>query len=167
MNAEPYEVRKSIQLNVSNETRDSVEVLVRWALRNASADIIKQEEHSVTIPALSAVWLPKTELSQAGLYEDYVSYEAVLGDEVISGGTVLFAPPKHYHFLDQELTWRVEGNEIVVRAEAFAKSVEINNGAEDLRLSDNYFNMNAGEKRVRILAGKPEGIRVRSVFDIR
>lgn len=167
VNAEPYEVRKSIQLNVSNETRDGVEVLVRWALRNAKADIIKQEEHSVTVPALSSVWLPKTELSQAGLYEDYVSYEAVLGDEVISGGTVLFAPPKHYHFLDPELTWHVEGSEIVVRAETFAKSVEINNGAEDLRLSDNYFDMNAGEKRVRILAGKPEGIRVRSVFDIR
>lgn len=34
-------------------------------------------------------------------------------------------------------------------------------------LSDNYFDMNGGEKRVQILRGKPEGLKIRSVYDIR
>lgn len=35
-----------------------------------------------------------------------------------------------------------------------------------LILEDNYFDMNAGEYRVKILDGKPDGLKVRSVYDI-
>ena len=36
----------------------------------------------------------------------------------------------------------------------------------DLLLSDNFFDLNADEKRVRILRGKAESLRVRSVYDL-
>ena len=45
--------------------------------------------------------------------------------------------------------------------------MEIQNDKEDLLLSDNYFDMNAGEKRVRVLRGEPKNLRLRSVYDIR
>ena len=61
----------------------------------------------------------------------------------------------------------VEGNTITVSADTYAKSVEILNENEDLVLSDNYFDLNGDSKTVEILRGKPENIRVRSVFDIR
>ena len=61
---------------------------------------------------------------------------------------------------------RVEGDEIIVSAEAYAQSVEIQNENDDLILEDNYFDMNAGERRVKILDGKPENLKVRSVYDI-
>ena len=61
---------------------------------------------------------------------------------------------------------REEGDEIIVSAEAYAKSVEIQNENDDLILEDNYFDMNAGERRVKILDGKPENLKVRSVYDI-
>ena len=51
-------------------------------------------------------------------------------------------------------------------AENYAKSVEIRNEDDNLILSDNFFDMNAGEKRVKILRGKPDKLKVRSVFDI-
>ena len=60
----------------------------------------------------------------------------------------------------------MEGDEIIVSAEAYAKSVEIQNENDDLILEDNYFDMNAGERRVKILDGKPENLKVRSVYDI-
>ena len=50
-----------------------------------------------------------------------------------------------------------------VKAEAYAKSVEIRNENDDLILEDNYFDINAGEYRVKILDGKPDGLKVRSV----
>ena len=34
--------------------------------------------------------------------------------------------------------------------------MEILNENEDMVLEDNYFDMNAGEKRVRIISGEPE-----------
>lgn len=165
-NAQPCEVRKSIRLNVVNETREAVEVTVRWALRRADASVRRQGERKVRIPALSAFWLEQEEMADAELYGDYVSYECLREGEVISCGTALFCPPKHFGFQDPGLRVSAEGEELVVRADAYAKSVEILNEAEDLLLSDNYFDMNAGERRVRILSGKPEGLRVRSVYDI-
>ena len=55
-----------------------------------------------------------------------------------------------------------------MKADAYAKSVEIQNENEDLILSDNYFDMNGGEKKkVRILDGEPKQITLRSVYDIR
>ena len=61
---------------------------------------------------------------------------------------------------------RVEGDELVVTAAAYASCVELLNEQEDWVLSDNYFDMEAGEKRVRVLSGKIDRVRVRSVYDI-
>ena len=40
------------------------------------------------------------------------------------------------------------------------------NANEDMVREDNYFDMNAGEKRVRIISGETVGLKVRSVYDI-
>lgn len=80
-------------------------------------------------------------------------------------------------YASHALQVRVEGDEIVVTAKAYAKAVEILNDREDLVLTDNYFDMNAGEKRVRVLRKglygemnvsplDPATLRVRSVYDI-
>ena len=79
---------------------------------------------------------------------------------------MIFSYPKYFHYQDPKLSVRVEGDEIIVSAEAYAKSVEIQNENDDLILEDNYFDMNAGERRVKILDGKPENLKVRSVYDI-
>ena len=59
------------------------------------------------------------------------------------------------------------GDEITVYADAYAKYVEIDSPDSDFVLSDNYFDMNAGKKTVKIIRGTPKTIKVRSVYDIR
>ncbi|HJA30385.1 MAG TPA: glycoside hydrolase family 2 protein [Candidatus Eisenbergiella pullicola] len=166
-NAEPYEVKKSIHLNVANESREDVTVTVKWALRDERAKVLRGGETELKVPALSSVWLGKEELPDADFRHHYVSYDCYRDGRQISGGTVLFAALKLFAFIDPKLTVRVEGDELRIGASAFAKSVEIANDADDLLLSDNYFDMNAGEKRVKLLSGRPEGLKLRSVFDIR
>ena len=56
---------------------------------------------------------------------------------------MIFSYPKYFHYLNPGLAVRVDGDEIVVKAEAYAKSVEIRNENDDLILEDNYFDMNA------------------------
>ena len=85
----------------------------------------------------------------------------------MSQGTVLFCPPKHFKFIDPKLSVRLEGDEIIVSASAYAKSVEIRNENDDLILSDNFFEINGGERRVKIIKGEPTGLSVRSVYDIK
>ena len=166
VNAEPYDMEKSIRLSVSNETMQDRAVTVKWALRGKNGNIQREETIALSVPALTSVWLDKVELPDVDIFEDYVSYELFEQGRRISGGTVIFSLPKYFHYADPQLSCRVEGNEIVVSAKAYAKSVEIQNENEDLLLSDNYFDMNAGETRVKVLSGSTEGLRLRSVYDI-
>ena len=167
VNAEPYTPEKSIRLNVANETMFDQTVTVKWALRKNTAEVIEEHEEEVRVPRLTSVWLEKVMLPQAELYSDYVSYDLYQNGKRISGGTVIFSVPKHFHYCDPNLTCRVEGDEIIVHADAYAKSVEILNENEDMILSDNYFDMNAGETRVKIVSGEPKNLTLRSVYDIR
>ena len=167
LNREHFEFEKSIRLNVANETRKDAEVTVRWALRKASAEVIRSGETKVHVPALTSVWLDKEEFPEANIYEEYISYEMEKDGEIISEGTVNFSYPKYFRYQDPQLTYKVTGDEIEITASAYAKSVEILNENEDLILSDNYFDMNAGVKRVKIERGDASVLRLRSVYDIR
>jgi beta-mannosidase len=115
---------------------------------------------------MSAIWFDKIELPEADMLNQYVSYEAIDNDLTISSGTILFSYPKYFKFLDPALSCIVDGDTITVQAENFAKCVEILNNNEDLVLSDNYFDMNAGTKQVKIIRGQPDDLRLRSVYDI-
>ena len=167
VNAEPFALKKSAQLNVSNETLIPFTGTVSWALRAADASILESGEEAVSVPPLSAVWLRELDFSDRDTYGVYFSYDLKDEDGNETGsGTVLFCPPKHFRFLDPCLTAREENGEIVVTAKAYARSVEIRCGADTV-LNDNFFDMNAGEKRVRVLRGDVKALSVRSVYDIR
>ncbi len=166
-NAEPYEVIKSVRFNVSNETMQDRVVTVEWQLRDAAGLVKECTEAEVHVPALSAVWLDKVPLPQAELYSDHVFYMLKENGEIIGEGSVLFCQPKYYKFANPQLSVRVEGDELVVTAAAYAKDVELLNENEDWVLSDNYFDMEPGVRRIKILRGHADGVRVRSTFDIR
>ena len=167
VNAEPFEVKKAVRFNVSNESLTDRKVTVSWQLRKNTGEIIKKYSDEVAVKALSAVWLEKTDLKEAELYTDYVSYQLSENGTPVSNGSVLFCPPKHFRFIDPELKVSQNGDEIVVSAKHFARSIEIRNANDDLVLSDNFFDLNSGEKHVKIVKGTPEGLTVRSVYDIR
>jgi len=167
VNAEPYELEKSTRLNVSNETLKPFRGTARWSLRRPDASVIESGSFEVECPALSAVWMPKQDFSRYGTFDCYYSY-SLLDEEgnVVGQGSVLFCPPKHFKFADLNLNAFVNGDEIIVTADAYARSVEIQAGA-DVLLSDNYFDMDAGTRTVKILRGNVDSVSVRSVYDIR
>ena len=166
VNAEPFEVKKSIRLSVTNETKDQHAGKVKWQLRDTDGSIIREEEKDIVIDALSSKWLERIELPEAKIYENYVSYQYIENDEIVSEGTVLFCPPKHFRFADPMLSVRTVADEIIVSSKHYAKSVEIRNIQDDLILSDNFFDLNGGERRVKIIKGNADGIVIRSVYDI-
>lgn len=164
---QPSPIKTKAHLNVANETREAVDVTVRWALRNSSSAVLQQGESSLTVPNLTSVWLEEIDFNGTDYLENYFSYELWKDGEQCSCGTVLFTAPKHYHFLNPDLQWHVEGDTIFVTAQAYAKSVEIECDEEDLVLSDNFFDMNAGTVGIKVLSGTPRRLRLRSVYDIR
>ena len=172
INFERYEyeenaLKKGMRLCVENETMLPHTVEVTWQLRRADASVIRQGRETVTVEPLSSKWLEYEDFADADTFGDYIAYQMTENGAPAASGTALFCAPKHFRFADPQLALRVEGDEIVVTAAAYARSVQILNADDTLKLSDNFFDMNAGETRVRILSGQPSGLRVRSVYDIR
>lgn len=167
MNRQHFQFEKSIHLNVTNETLGDKEILVKWYVRNAAAEILREEQAMIQVPAQESVWLPKEELPEIDVFTQYVSFEAWENGKCISEETVIFSYPKYFRYENPELSCKVEGNQITVSSPVYAKSVEILNEQEDLVLSDNYFDLNGDSRTVEILRGKPEGLKLRSVWDIR
>ena len=167
VNAEPFDLKKTARLNVSNETLQPFTGKASWALRRPDASVIDSGSFEVNCPAMSAVWLPQQDFSDKATYDCYYSYALEDGQgNMVGEGTVLFCAPKHFHFADPQLEARIEGDEIVVTAKTYARSVELMAGPDTL-LSDNYFDMNAGTRRVKILRGNADSVKARSVYNIR
>lgn len=162
----PFDFKKSIRLCVANETFFDEKILVRWQLRDASANILMSDEKEIYVPSLTSVWLSRVEFEDVDIYSNYVSYEALKNGKVVSEGTVIFSYPKYFRYENPELKASVNGSKITVSASKYAKSVEILNDNEDLVLSDNYFDLNADTKTVEVISGEIDHIRLRSVYDI-
>ena len=151
----------------SSMTEASGRRRVRWTLRRPDASVIEEGSFDVEAPALTAVWLPEQDFTQYGPYDCYYSYRLTdAAGKTVGEGSVLFCAPKHFRFADPQLTARIEGDEVVVTANAYARSVEIRCGA-DVVLEDNFFDMDAGQRRVKIVRGEAKDVSVRSVYDIR
>ena len=167
VNREPYRVKNSARLNISNESPDEFRGTVSWSLRRPDASVIREGSFPAAVPPLSAVWFEAQDFSDQDTWGCYYAYE--LKDEAgreAGSGTVLFCAPKHFRFEDPKLEAHAEGDEIVVTAAAYARSVEIQCGP-DVLLEDNFFDMNAGTRRIRVLRGNAGSISVRSVYNIR
>ena len=167
MEPDYYDYETKAKLSVTNDTREHVTGVVNAYLRNSCGEILKQYSYDVSVDPFSVLSLEEIDFHKTDVLENYYSYEFVVDGRVISEGCVLFTAPKHFHFRDPALQAEVVGDEIVIRADAFAKSVEIDSPDSDFILSDNYFDIHKGEKRVKILKGVPKTLRVRSVYDIR
>ncbi|GHU34318.1 beta-mannosidase [Spirochaetia bacterium] len=166
-NAQPRSIRKSFKLSVTNETRTEKILTVQWEIRNAAAQILKSTSVMITVNALSSVWFPELEIPELNENDEYLSFRAIENGELLSEGTVIFSLPRYFHFIEPNLRASVDGDTITIEADSYAKSVEIQNENQDMILSDNYFDMNAGKKTLKIISGKAEGLKVRSVFNIR
>lgn len=157
----------SVGLNISNETLKSHKLTVEWELRDNYGKVLKSGDWKTKVGALEAIWMKKRlEFPEIDIFTTYFCYRLIEDGKVISEESVIFSLPKYFHYVDPSLRVWAEGDEVVVEAKAYAKSIEILNENEDLILEDNYFDMNPGTKRLKVLRGKTDSLRVRSVYHI-
>lgn len=159
------QLKLAVRLHVANETRERKDGWVYWELRRPDASVILEGKDKVSVPPLDGVWLEEQEFTGQDERSCYVSYRFVQ-EETVSEGTVLFTPPKHFRFENPHLSLSVSDGWITVKADTFAKSVEIVPVDGEARFSDNYFDLNGDEKKVRVVSGDATQFRVRSVYDI-
>ena len=168
VNSLPIPVEYSAALHVANETGETVRGTVRWQLRRPDSSVIRENEKDIEIAPYSGTWLDREIYNGlADEREMHLYYEFVQDGKIVSSGSAMFVAPKHYRFADPKLSVRVEGDTVIVTSEGYAKGVCVESEDGNLRLSDNFFDMEKGERVLTIVGKKPEGeLRVRSVYDI-
>ena len=93
VNAEPFALKKSARLNVSNETRSPFAGTVRWSLRRPDASVIREGSESVSVSALDTLWLDELDFSEEDTYGTYFAYELLDAEgRTVGGGSVLPGP---------------------------------------------------------------------------
>lgn len=165
--AQPAPIKKAARLHVANETFAPVSGEVTWQLRSAKGEVLLTGREKVMVEPLGGLWLERHDFSSFPELEVYISYSFETEGRIVSEGTSLFTAPKHFAFEDPKLSYTREGNSLLISAQAYAKSVEIRGEDGDVLLSDNFFDMNPGTKRVEILEGDASAFALRSVYQIR
>lgn len=164
--AQPAPIEKSARLHVANETMERVSGTVTWELRAPDSRILRSGEKEVTVEPLDGLWTEKMDFTEYDELQIYLHCAFWAEGEILSENFCLFTMPKHFGFREPALTCRREGNMLVISAAAYAKGVEIQGVEGDVRFSDNYFDMNAGEKRIEILEGDAAHFTLRSAYQI-
>lgn len=155
-------------LCVTNDTAQKFVGTVKWSLKAASSEILESGEAKVEVEPFSALWLEEMDFNKTDVRHNYLSYSLICGDEEVGSGTVLFTAPKHFEFENPSVSYEINGDEITVTAEKYAKYIEIDSPDSDFILSDNYFDLDGGEsKTLKLLDGSFGTIKIRSVYDIK
>lgn len=162
-----YDYTTEAQLCVANETLADISGTVKWELRSSDSNVLQSGNEDVVVPSLGYLWLDNMDFNKTDVENNYLSFSFVADGNTVSEGTVLFTVPKHFEFKNPNLRYEINGDEITVYADAYAKYVEIDSPDSDFILSNNYFDMNKGKKTVKVLDGTPKTITLRSVYDIR
>ena len=155
------------QLVITNDTRDVVRGTVRGRLCKNTGELISCYKWDISVKPFSVFELPELNFNKTDISNNYFVYELLIDDKSVSSGSVIFTAPKHFNFKDPELSCEIVGDELVITAKSYAKSVELYSSDSDPIFEDNYFDMEAGEKRIKILEGSVETINLRSIYDIR
>ncbi|MBP1561753.1 MAG: glycoside hydrolase family 2 protein [Oscillospiraceae bacterium] len=177
--------KEKLTVNISNERMTEFEGSVRWRVRRNDNSVISQGTVDVVVPPLSSVNVldltPKLTKLNKDMYRDhYIEYALVQNNTVISGAVCMLALPKHFEFLDPEITAEVDriGDmyRIAVTAKKFAKGVCIDFDGFDCILGDNWFDLHGQTYSILIQsASLPEYVnenelrsrlRIQSYYDI-
>lgn len=144
----------AVILNVSNEKIKAIKCEIFWKLRNAQAQILTEGKIDISVPALSAKNAAALNLSDYFLTEQdkrtkYLEYSLWENGKNISGGTTIFVRPKTFCFLNPSINVHIDEKhdrfELILTADAFAKSVCLDLSSADCTFSDNWFDINGGE----------------------
>ena len=154
------------QLSVTNDRPEPFSGTVKAKLKHKSGKLLSEHSFEVSLEPLSVIQLPKLDFDKTDVRNNYLVFCLESNGERVSGGSVIFTAPKHFDFDDPHLTARIEGDEIVITADSFAMGVALESIDSDAVFSDNFFDMEPGERRIKILEGKVERLNIKSVYSI-
>lgn len=171
-----------VRFSASNERKIDFIGTIEYRVATSSNSTVYQGSEACEISAMTARELFVRDFSEyTQLYEDsyYVEYYLKEGSTIISRGTLLSCPEKHFRFEEPGIKFSISGSDrnfsIALTADAFAKDLEIDFIDIDAVLSDNYFDItnevpikiNVTLKEPSNIARLQDSLQIRSMYDIK
>ena len=102
-------------LHVANETGRVFRGTVCWAFRGPDSSVLREGAFPCEVQPYSGLWLPRLDANDIDPLRIHLSY-ALLDEsgKTVSAGAALFCAPKHYAFMDPQLSLRQEGDSVTV-----------------------------------------------------
>jgi len=175
-----------VDLYLINESKKVQRGVINWKLKYNDGRIIDAGEKEIIVEEFSSklcqsIDFSKQINSKEMLRSTYAEFAFISIDDMISEGKVLFVRPKHFSFINPEISLNISENKnffvVDVSSKSLAKSVELDFVDYDAVFSDNYFDISSGEYKT-IYVDKSEllnnitleefknNIRVRSIYDM-
>lgn len=173
-----FHENNQIKINVANETREDVRGSVKVYICRNDFTVLDEKEIVFQVNALSSVDVGAiSDKAVDNIYDCYLY--ADLYDETgkfIMRQTLLFAPPKHYEWMNPNVVAEIQdiegGVEITLSADCYARYVEVDFEEADVVLSDNYVDITNAEP-VKLVAKTEftadelkKQLKLQSVYDI-
>lgn len=155
------------KLCVNNDSMRDIKGEVNYKLCNKNGEVLLSGSKQVSVPKLSVINLEEIDFHKTDVNNNYFWFSLTVDGKIVSEGCSIFTKPKFFEFENPNLLVEKKDDELIIKSESFAKYVEIYSPDSDFILSDNFFHMEKGEKRVKILSGDVKTIKVRSTFNIR
>ena len=137
-----------VRFSASNLRKLDLMGSVEYRLADASNYTIYKNSEPVEIASMTARGLftrDLTEYIEGHEREYYLEYYIKEGSSVISFGTLLFVPEKHFRFKKPRIKAEVSGSDrrfsITLSADAFVKGLELDFDGVDAVFSDNYIDL--------------------------
>lgn len=162
-----YSQEKSARFCVTNDTLTPFRGIVNWQICDSVGKTKKCGKEEVFVEPMSVKWLNKLIIDDFNPEKDHLRYWLEVGENKCCESNALFVAPKYFEFEDPQITYKLCDGEIILSSKAFAKAVSIEGVDGDLILEDNFFDMEKGERKIKILSGSAKTLRIKSVYDIK
>ncbi len=170
---------RKVEVFVTSDGREPVPATLSWSLESVHGTLLESGERPFSLPTAGTESLGHLDFARST--ESLPASDLMLflhvrtHDKTVSRNLVTFVRPKHLALQNPSLRWSFEGTGIRVQAENPALWVWIEGDDPDIRWSDTFFHLQAGESRL-IHPSRPgqgstpeatalAGIRVRSLYE--
>ena len=137
-----------VSFAVSNERRQGFEGFIYYRILDSQNNLLYHGSDDVSVPEMSVVAFEGRDFKDviAGHENEYyLEYGLRDGAVAVTKDTLLFVKPKRFDFVDPSIKAQISGVgrsfTMMLKAEAFAKDVEIYFEGIDVILSENYFDI--------------------------
>lgn len=154
----------SVAFTLCNDTLNTFKGQIKYKVCESNGTVFFEGSEALEAEGCNVTSFEVKLPDNVKMFEHYVHFEAVDNNgKVVYAGNTLLTLPKYYKFQNPEFKLDINDDYIDVTANSFAFGVQLYTEDGVLECDDNFFSMEKGTRRVKILKRGEGEIKIRTV----